>query len=368
MPLQIRRGTAAERLAMTQPLAQGELLYVVNEEKLYIGNGSTPGGIQITGYTDNDAKDSAAAIFTGGSNNGISFSYNTATNLMTTSVNLSNYSGVIRADAFKGSLFAEDSSILVDAVDGVLRGQHIGTLTGNVTGNVTGNLTGNVTGNLSGVVIGDLIGSVLGENSTILLDATDNMMFADVQNENVTTGIINVETINIDRNLEFGGLRIATEGDTQTDPYDLFNIVNANSSSTSNFASFSKSRGTIASPTALNTDDGIFSLLFIGHATSDFEVAASIEVAVDGDVGSFTPGKLFFQTSDSLGNVLPRLTIDSNGTSIFSGMTQIATFSDVNAANAAIGGVGNLQNGMMYYDAALSKIRAVAGGVWVDLN
>jgi hypothetical protein len=51
MPLQIRRGTEAERLAMTQPLASGELLYVTNEQILYIGDGATLGGIQITGYT-----------------------------------------------------------------------------------------------------------------------------------------------------------------------------------------------------------------------------------------------------------------------------------------------------------------------------
>ena len=52
MPLQIRRGTDAERLAMTQPLAQGELLFVSTPgaERLYIGNGSTLGGVQITGY------------------------------------------------------------------------------------------------------------------------------------------------------------------------------------------------------------------------------------------------------------------------------------------------------------------------------
>ena len=45
----------------------------------------------------------------------------------------------------KGSVFADDSSIIVDATEG--------TLTGDLTGNVTGNLTGNVTGNLTGDVV-----------------------------------------------------------------------------------------------------------------------------------------------------------------------------------------------------------------------
>ena len=45
----------------------------------------------------------------------------------------------------KGSVFADDSTVLVDAVNGTLNGN----LTGNVTGDVTGDLTGNVTGNIT---------------------------------------------------------------------------------------------------------------------------------------------------------------------------------------------------------------------------
>jgi hypothetical protein len=41
----------------------------------------------------------------------------------------------------KGSVFADDSTVMVDSVNGTLNGD----LTGDVTGNVTGNLTGNVT-------------------------------------------------------------------------------------------------------------------------------------------------------------------------------------------------------------------------------
>jgi hypothetical protein len=130
MPLQVRRGTDAERLAMTQPLASGELLYVTNEQKLYIGNGNTLGGIQITGYTDGDAKDSAAEILTDGVHSGIGFAYNTATNVITATVDLSDYTGTIRADAFKGTIVADDSTPLIDATDGKIF------LDGTVKGNI----------------------------------------------------------------------------------------------------------------------------------------------------------------------------------------------------------------------------------------
>jgi hypothetical protein len=106
----------------------------------------------------------------------------------------------------KGSVFGDDSTLLVDSVEGVLRGSHIGTLsgnvlsedgsiilnpgtdgtnanivsdvqgnvTGNLTGSVTGDVTGNITGNVSGNVDGDLEGSVFGDDSTLLVDAVSN--------------------------------------------------------------------------------------------------------------------------------------------------------------------------------------------------
>lgn len=71
----------------------------------------------------------------------------------------------------KGSVFADDSTLLVDAVDGKIRGPvetttvsaslgFTGNLNGNVSGNLTGNVTGNVSGNLSGNVTGNVNGNI----------------------------------------------------------------------------------------------------------------------------------------------------------------------------------------------------------------
>ena len=221
MPLQIRRGTNAERLAMAQPLAQGELLYVTDDQRLYIGNGSTQGGVQITGYRDEDAQDAAAAIFTNGIHTGINFVYSDLSNRIDASVDLSNYAGVIRADAFKGSVFADDGStiggtLLVDAVAGSIN------LNGTVKGNIIpdtniaydlgsasrrfrdlylsgssiklGDATITATGSavnlpagstINGVPLAipgessltvDITGSVFGDDSTLLVDAVSNVI------------------------------------------------------------------------------------------------------------------------------------------------------------------------------------------------
>jgi hypothetical protein len=76
MPLQIRRGTKAELNLLPLPLAEGELVYVTDEEKLYIGNGADLGGLAVTGFSAEEAQDAAALLFSTGTHSGISFTYN----------------------------------------------------------------------------------------------------------------------------------------------------------------------------------------------------------------------------------------------------------------------------------------------------
>lgn len=136
MPLQIRRGLAAERSTLSSPLAIGELLYVTDQGKLYIGDGTVltdPADVQgnlgqggkgliITGFTSSEAKTAASEIFTEGTHNGISFVYNSGTQTIDATVDLSDYSGTIKSDAFKGTFVGDDSGILVDGVAGKIFG------------------------------------------------------------------------------------------------------------------------------------------------------------------------------------------------------------------------------------------------------
>jgi hypothetical protein len=132
MPLQVRRGTNAQRQAMGEPLASGELLYTTDTGTLYIGNGSTLGGVPVANISSQDIKDISAGVFTSGSHSGITFTYDSESGTIDAIVDqdLSNYQGVIRASAFSGSLVADDSSLLVDAMNGSIN------LNGTVKGNI----------------------------------------------------------------------------------------------------------------------------------------------------------------------------------------------------------------------------------------
>lgn len=116
MPLQIRRGTDIERLTITP--AAGELIFASNTGRLYVGNGVTVGGVLATGYNAENAQDDVAPMFVSGTHTGISFVYDDAAipSTINATVDLSNYQGVIRADAFKGSVFADDSTMMIDGL------------------------------------------------------------------------------------------------------------------------------------------------------------------------------------------------------------------------------------------------------------
>ena len=118
MPLQIRRGTTAQRLAIT-PLT-GELVYDTITGQLFVGNGTTLGGVITSGITTEDAQDAAASLFTTGSHSGITFAYNDTVGRIDATVTVA-ATGPFDGD-LTGSVFADDSTLLVDGTSGALVG------------------------------------------------------------------------------------------------------------------------------------------------------------------------------------------------------------------------------------------------------
>ena len=118
MPLQIRRGTTAQRLTIT-PLP-GELIYDTTTGQLFVGNGSTVGGDTTTGISIENAEDAAAALLTSGTHSGITFVYNDAAARIDATVTVA-ATGPFDGD-LTGSVFSDDSTLLVDGVAGTLVG------------------------------------------------------------------------------------------------------------------------------------------------------------------------------------------------------------------------------------------------------
>lgn len=144
MSLQIRRGIKAEADTLAQPPQEGELIWITDDAKLYIGDGATllrdldP----VTGFNAEDAADTIGEILqTTSTHQGISFAYNDIAKTINATVSLDqlrqnvdmngqditgagniNITGNVTATRFvgdyQGSVSADDSTILVDGVNG----------------------------------------------------------------------------------------------------------------------------------------------------------------------------------------------------------------------------------------------------------
>jgi len=204
MPLQIRRGTELERQALTSAngLVVGELLYVTDDQKLYIGNGTTPGGIVATSYNDSDAKSAAATALTDGTHEYITFTFNTVTKSISSTLDLSNYNGTLTASSFKGSVLADDGSsiggvTLVDATNGSIN------LDGTVKSNIIPdlNISYDIGSNLqrfrdlylsgSSIYLGDAVITATG--GTVNLPAGSTI--GGVEIGSGTSGVINADIV-----------------------------------------------------------------------------------------------------------------------------------------------------------------------------
>lgn len=165
MPLQIRRGTEADRAAQTVAFAAGELVYTTDSQKLYVGDGTTVGGIILSGFNAVNAKTAAAAMFTGGTSSGITYSYDSNAQVMNSTVSFPstlsgnlglngnsitgtgniNITGTVTATSFSGSIGGNLGS------DVVLNSHNItGTGSISISGNVTATtFYGNINGGLA---------------------------------------------------------------------------------------------------------------------------------------------------------------------------------------------------------------------------
>ena len=172
--------------------------------------------------------------------------------------------------------------------------------------------------------------------------------------------IINATTINVFENPKISGIAIKTEGYTSVDQYDLFTIVNANNVAESNYASFSKSRGTLDNPKPLQENDEIFSLFFGGWDTSVSPAwVAELTVGTEGIISpGVVPGYFAFKLMGQDGIANTCLTIHNDSVVEFNRDIIIEVGSAVGQADtSSVEKCIKVKVGDEYYAMPLFKIR-----------
>lgn len=252
MPLQIRRGGTADINSIT-PLV-GELIYNTETGKLHVGDGATAGGIITTPFLESDAKDAAGEVFTGGTHAGITYTYDSVSRTVNSTVDLSDYDGILKASGFNGSLFADDSTELVNAVDGFISGPVNNT-----------------------------------EVNTVSLTASTSVTTAQAISDEVLSGQLTItatlgQVSSITSNTYSSIAPLMTFNQHHNVP-DATNIQ------------FLRSRGTSTGPLGLRVGDDVCDLTFIGYDGSKYSAAGGITATITGPVFSLSPSASSMPTS-----------------------------------------------------------------------
>jgi hypothetical protein len=355
MPLQIRRGTEAERVAMPQPLAVGEPVFTTDSKRLFIGDGTTIGGVGVTSYSDLAARDAAAAMFTTGTKTGITFTYNRNSGTIDTTVSaLSSIQGNLGGDL-------------------VLNSHNI-TGTGNII--ITGSIL--MTG---AQLVGDLRGDTYATDGTTKIlnngtDGTDATLKAKVVT--ASNAIIidpalakaNLSTIQFSSSASVTGTGTLTNSvptntflTTKTDNSAFFNLVNIQNTANPAVVSLVRARGNPLAPSTVVNGDQIFNISSVGYVGGgQFKSAVSL-------VNTVTS----IPTSNGFNSILGIVINDAVNTPITAAefhydqvkfnVAPIMPSYTTTARDALTAAAG-----MIILNTTTNKFQGYANGAWADLN
>ena len=246
-------------------------------------------------------------------------------------------------------------------VTGDTAGTHTGAVVGDVTGdtagthtgNVTGNLTGNANGAHTGTFDGDMHGSLFADDSTLIVDGVGNtisiqsLLAATTSTNSVTAeGILDLKSnTNVVRTTATGVKLVSQTvgGGIEQGPVHRTTT----------------SRGTLAAPTTVAVGDSILSISGEGYDGAAYKTQAVINIGVsENTVGTeATPGRIDFSIRDDNGTFTTSFArLESNGVFTAPAIQSLGITTTVkNSLLAKVSGGLGLQ-GTIVYDTTLAGL------------
>jgi hypothetical protein len=341
MALKLLRGTTAQVQAFTPEL--GEPVYDTDLNKLYIGDGVTPGGIAVEvgnssisldDLTDVDLSTPASSGETLVSDGAGSFAPGDPTKLSDKSIGDLSDVDITQTPPTTGQVLKWNGTQFIADDDESTAG----------TGLVNGaTYPINIDGNVTGSVFAD-------DDSTLLVDGANNLITGNVSNNVTTSKDINGGILRLSGTNEQGtvkaGISIVTDA-SGDDVYDLFTVRGYSDTADGYSLLFERARGTEAAPTGLQDEDEIGAMYWFGADTNGTPaISAGILATVAGTPGAgVVPGAINIIVSDETGTPDLGLGVSSNGIAV--------------AANTVSAGVAS---GEVDDSAAVSYLKINVGG------
>lgn len=249
MALQLRRGIEADRVTIIP--ATGELIYTTDSKLVYVGDGSTVGGVAVTG------------------GDGLSF----------TTIAVAGQSNVVADSATDTLTLAAGTGINITTNAGT------DTITVSTSGllNVVEDTTPQLGGDL------DVNGHNIVSNNDILLIANNG------------SGDVTVESTNFYVGSTASGHDGFLTVVTNTYKSSMASFVQYHNTADAVNVAFTRARGNGTSPQAVQNNDDLIDLSFIGYDGSALLAGAGISVTVDGTVSiGKIPTKFTFVVHDGI--------------------------------------------------------------------
>jgi hypothetical protein len=235
-----------------------------------------------------------------------------------------------------------------------------------------GRIDATVTVAATGPFDGDLTGSVFADNSTILVDAVAGQIKGDVLSNivNFTGSFGTPASQTTDASLAIRGTAIFFKDTYDAADATFFNIQQHHGTVDANPINIVRSRGTNAAPTAVVNGDDIIDITFTGHDGTTFRTAASITVAIDGAVSSgVVPGAITFRVRQGASiNTVARIANSGAFESNLIGAVSGTTINVVDNNTITLGDVRLSQDGLSTINTNASLILSANGTGSVDIE
>lgn len=331
MALQIRRGTELELSTFTP--AEGELIFDKTNKKVYVGDGQTVGGLDVSiaggiggplsssinlntyGIVGNGDINITGQVAVSGTISG-DFDGSLVGNVIGDLV------GDVYGNLVGGSIIGSDSSVLIDSITNKITGDLTGNIVGINGGTVLDNTLqtpifyGTVDGTVTGDVVGTVYGSVVSLDSSVLVNGDTNTL----SNLVLTIQENNISSINNVINFKGPADQTISFEQNQNSP-----IIDANTVLNPNIVvpgkiNFLGHKTSISNPDTPSLGDYIGSIAFrVAFPNGALAPCGLLSGGIDnnGTVNpGFVTGKMTFLTiggTDSSNEIINLLTFDSKG-------------------------------------------------------
>ena len=374
MALQIRRGPTADRTPVV--FLAGELVLDTQTNKLFVGDGSTAGGVQVD--------TTLAAQYLSVNSDITPDASNTRDLGTTTAAWRTGYfngivaTGEIEAASFTGNIVSDNSTVVVNA--------NSGTVTATLTGDTKASDSTTIIDHTAKTITGTSIGTHKGT-----VNADDNSLRIDGASDRITNSVLDFDgsVINL---LSGNGIQIGTNSSVEGVGLEIFNTdhtvrnalrlySDAGNANTFNSIETYASRGSVVTPTVSVADDSLFGYINYGHDGSAYVQSSFIVAGVDSQatVGSGAiPGNIVLGTTPDGGTTNNFITINKDGNLGVNILTPTEKLDVVgNIKTSGFVQFGSLTtternaltpaNGMVIYNSTDNKFQGYENGGWASL-